>query len=118
MGHDPHSSKLVVICVLLLLFVLFYVLFAFVLFYILFVCKCVLYYCDRVLTELQLTNILYHVKYESSDLYDVVFEDCILLGYDGSSLDDQFPTFRKIIFKSAGVVREIISMLLTLIPQP
>jgi hypothetical protein len=32
-GHSPHSSKLVVICVVLLLFVLFYVLF---------VCKCVL----------------------------------------------------------------------------
>ena len=32
-GHGPHSSTLVVICVVLLLFVLFYVLF---------VCKCVL----------------------------------------------------------------------------
>ena len=32
-GHGPHSSLLVVICVVLLLFVLFYVLF---------VCKCVL----------------------------------------------------------------------------
>jgi len=32
-GHGPHSSKLVVICVVLLLFVLFCVLF---------VCKCVL----------------------------------------------------------------------------
>ena len=35
MGQGPHSSKLVVICVVLLLFVLFYVLF---------VCKCVLSY--------------------------------------------------------------------------
>jgi len=34
-GHGPHCSKLIVICVVLLLFVLFYVLF---------VCKCVLYY--------------------------------------------------------------------------
>jgi len=33
MGHGPHSSTLVVICVVWLLFVLFYVLF---------VCKCVL----------------------------------------------------------------------------
>jgi hypothetical protein len=32
-GHGPHSSTLVVICVVLLLFVLFYVVF---------VCKCVL----------------------------------------------------------------------------
>ena len=51
-GHGPHSSKLVVICVVLLLFVLFYVLF---------VCKCVLYHCHRVLTQLQLTNISYHI---------------------------------------------------------
>jgi len=46
MGHGPHYSKLLVICVVLLLFVLLYVLF---------VCKCVLYYCHRVLTQLQLT---------------------------------------------------------------
>ena len=51
MGHGPHSSKLVIICVVLLLFVLFYVLF---------VCKCLLYYCHGVLTQLQLTNISYH----------------------------------------------------------
>jgi len=38
-GHGLHSSKLVVICVVLLLFDLLYVLF---------VCKCVLYYCHRV----------------------------------------------------------------------
>jgi len=57
MGHGPHSSKLVVICVVLLLIVLFYVLFVIVLFYVLFVCKCVLYYCHRVLTKLQSTNI-------------------------------------------------------------
>jgi len=30
-----------------------------VLFYVLFVCKCVLYYCHRVATLLQLTNISY-----------------------------------------------------------
>jgi magnesium-transporting ATPase (P-type) len=47
-GHGPHSSKLIVICVVLLLFVLFYVLV---------VCKCVLYYCHQVTTQLQLTNI-------------------------------------------------------------
>jgi len=40
-GHVPHSSKLVVICVVLLLFVFFPMLFA---------CKCVLYYCHRVTT--------------------------------------------------------------------
>jgi len=62
-GHGPHSSKLVVICVVLLLFVLFYVLYVFVSFYVLFVCKCVLYYCHQVLTQLQLTNISsYHLN--------------------------------------------------------
>jgi hypothetical protein len=29
--------------------------------YVLFVCKCVLYYCHRVDTQLQLTNISYHI---------------------------------------------------------
>ena len=65
-----RSSKLVVICVVLLLFVLLYVLFVFVLFYVLFVfvlfCvlfvrKCVLYYCHRMATQLQLTTITYHI---------------------------------------------------------
>jgi len=42
--------------------VLFYVLFvSIVLFYVLFVCKCVLYCCHRVATQLQL-NISYHTK--------------------------------------------------------
>ena len=46
-----HYSKLVVICVVLLLFVLFYVLFVFVLFYELFAFKCVLYHCHPIAVD-------------------------------------------------------------------
>ena len=56
-GHGPHSSKLVVICVVLLLFVLFYVLF---------VCKCVLYY--RMTTQSQLKEI-YHKTHNPVSAY-------------------------------------------------
>jgi len=50
----------VVICVVLLLFVLFYVLF---------VRKCVLYYCHRVSTQLQLTNIYHTLTVYRCGLY-------------------------------------------------
>jgi hypothetical protein len=53
-GHGQHSSKFVV-CVVL--FVIRIVLLLIVLFFVLFVCKCVLYHCHRVATQLQLTNI-------------------------------------------------------------
>jgi len=51
-GHGPHSSinLCVVLCIL-----------CFVSFCVLFVCKCVLHYCHQVATQLQLTNISYHI---------------------------------------------------------
>ena len=58
-GHGPHCSKLVVvICAVLLLLCCTVVI---ELFYVLFVCKCVLYHCHRVFTQLQLTNISCHI---------------------------------------------------------
>ena len=51
MGHGPHSSKF--LCCSM------YCLFCVVLCT---VCKCVLYYCHLVATQLQLTSILYHTS--------------------------------------------------------
>jgi len=49
-GHGPHSSYFcIVVCIV-----------CFVSFSVLFVCICVLYYCHRVATKLQL-NISYHI---------------------------------------------------------
>jgi len=53
-----------IFCLLIVLFsliVLFFVLFVLILlFYVLFVCKCVVYYCHWVSTQLQLTNVSCH----------------------------------------------------------
>ena len=58
-GHGPHSSKIVV---------LFYVL---IVLYCSIYCLCVNVYCHRVTTQLQLTNISYHIicTYYSQVLY-------------------------------------------------
>ena len=51
------------LCILIVMYVPFWVLCFIVLFYVLFVCKCVLYYCHRVTTQSQLTNISYITSY-------------------------------------------------------
>ena len=57
-GTPLTLPNFVVNFVVLLLIVLFLLN---VLFYLLFVCKWVLYYCHRVSTQLQLTNVSYHI---------------------------------------------------------
>jgi len=47
--------------ILIVMYVPFWVFSFIVLFYVLFACKCVLYYCHRVATQLQLTKISYHM---------------------------------------------------------
>jgi hypothetical protein len=59
MGHGPHSTK---ICVVVRIF-------CFVSFCVLLVCKCVLYYCHRVATQLQLINISYHFQLKILSTY-------------------------------------------------
>ena len=54
-GHGPHSSLIALFHVLIVLFYVFVCVDCVV--HVLFVCKCVLYYCHRVATQLQLTNI-------------------------------------------------------------
>ena len=52
---------LLCLCILFVMYVLFCVFCFIVFFCVLFVCKCVVYYCHRVSTKLQLTNISYHI---------------------------------------------------------
>jgi len=52
-----------------------YVFVSIVLFYVLFVCRCVLYYCHRVSTQLQLTNISAYIP--CMCLYNIIVKTII-----------------------------------------
>jgi len=52
--------------ILIIIYVLFWVFCFIVLLCVLFVCKCVLYNCNRVSTQLQLTNILYQEIFQNA----------------------------------------------------
>jgi magnesium-transporting ATPase (P-type) len=64
-GHGPHSSYVVVLLYVILFCSMYFCVLCivfFVTFPVLLVCICVLYYCHRVATQLQL-NISYHISY-------------------------------------------------------
>jgi hypothetical protein len=71
-GHGPHAFQL----------------------YVLFVCKCVLYYCQRVSTQLQLTNISNKNIYTYIKHKIITHKNCALLGYYTASSRKSSPMFR------------------------
>jgi len=66
----------------------------FVLFYVLIVCKCVLYYFHRLSTQLQLTNIPYHIIVTMISAHL-----CLYVGYTFQLLNPNEPNFTKSVMK-------------------
>jgi hypothetical protein len=72
------------LCILIVIYVLFCVFCVIVLICVLFACKCVLYYCHRVSTQLQLTNISYHISYHITShhiIYHIISYHIIKLAH-------------------------------------
>ena len=57
-------SLLLCLCILIVMYVMFCIFCFIVLFCVLFMCKCVPYYCHRVSTQMQLSNISYRIIYK------------------------------------------------------
>jgi len=72
--------------ILIVMYVPFWVFCFFLLFYVLFVCKRILYHCHRLSTQLQLTNMSYHIGPDNHLLHycqhkGVFLEDCNVKKY-------------------------------------
>ena len=65
--YSCYIFLLLCLCILIVMYVPFWVFCFNVLFCVLFVCKCVLDYCHRVATQLQLTNMSYHITNRSNE---------------------------------------------------